>query len=182
MTEEGDFDIDIYGDDGNAYDGQDNTSSADHMNQETSNNTLHDSSNNNAGSIDTSGAKQDNEQNGAPQQITSTGNSDQSQMHLPKQAPVQQGVKRKEGADDRVKDPGATTAVLIQDLHWWNTEDDIRGWANQAECEDELKDITFNEHKVNGKSKGYVLRLPHFQDDDVLLIFTTGHDRCQLSC
>jgi hypothetical protein len=69
-------------------------------------------------------------------------------------APQQQGVKRKEGSDERPIDPGATTALLISDLHWWNTDDDVRGWINQAQCEDELKEITFSEHKVNGKSKG----------------------------
>lgn len=64
----------------------------------------------------------------------------------------QQGVKRK--GDDRPVDPGATSALTVSDLNWWNTDDDVRGWARQAHCEDELKDITFSEHKVNGKSKG----------------------------
>ncbi|OLN86089.1 hypothetical protein CCHL11_05253 [Colletotrichum chlorophyti] len=64
----------------------------------------------------------------------------------------QQGVKRK--GDDRPVDPGATTALMISELNWWNTDDDIRGYARAAHCEDELKDITFSEHKVNGKSKG----------------------------
>ena len=68
-------------------------------------------------------------------------------------APPPQGVKRKE-LDDRPSDPDATTALLISDLYWWTTDDDIRGWANQASSEDELKDVTFSEHKVNGKSKG----------------------------
>ncbi|TDZ31583.1 hypothetical protein C8035_v001508 [Colletotrichum spinosum] len=76
----------------------------------------------------------------------------------------QQGVKRKgddghgdeRHGDDRQVDPGATTAIMISDLNWWNTDDDIRGWCRQAQCEDELKDITFSEHKVNGKSKGQV--------------------------
>ncbi|KAJ5613738.1 hypothetical protein N7528_007392 [Penicillium herquei] len=63
------------------------------------------------------------------------------------------GVKRKE-YDDRPSDPDATTALLISDLTWWTTDDDIRGWVNQANSEDELKDVTFSEHKVNGKSKG----------------------------
>lgn len=66
----------------------------------------------------------------------------------------QQGVKRKEAPDDRPVDPGATSALLVGDLPWWSTDDDIRGMARQAACESELKDITFSEHKVNGKSKG----------------------------
>ena len=64
------------------------------------------------------------------------------------------GVKRKETPDDRHVDAGATTALLVSDLHWWTTEDDIRGWVNEADAEHDLKDISFNEHKVNGKSKG----------------------------
>ncbi|KAJ3576342.1 hypothetical protein NPX13_g3736 [Xylaria arbuscula] len=66
----------------------------------------------------------------------------------------QQGVKRKGESDDRPIDPGATHCLLLSDLNWWATDDDIRGWVAQASCEDELKDITFSEHKVNGKSKG----------------------------
>lgn len=88
------------------------------------------------------------------QKIKSTDESSHEILTIPKQAPQQQGVKRKEGSDDRPVDNGATSAILISDLHWWNTDDDVRGWINQAQCEDELKDITFSEHKVNGKSKG----------------------------
>lgn len=88
------------------------------------------------------------------QQIKSTDESSKNPINIPKQAPQQQGTKRKEGSDERVIDVGATEALMISELNWWNTDDDIRGWANQAQCEDELKDITFSEHKVNGKSKG----------------------------
>jgi hypothetical protein len=63
-------------------------------------------------------------------------------------------LKRKDGADDRYVDPGATTALFVSELHWWVNDDDVRGWTNQAQCEDELEEITFSEHKVNGKSKG----------------------------
>ena len=65
-----------------------------------------------------------------------------------------QGVKRKSGSDDRPIDPGATSAITVSELNWWDTDDDVRGWVVHAGCEDELKDITFSEHKVNGKSKG----------------------------
>ena len=88
------------------------------------------------------------------QQISSTSGPLNDQIQPPKQAPVQQGGKAKDGNDDRPVDPGATSAVVIADLHWWTTEDDIRGWSNQAGVEDELQEVTFNEHKVNGKSKG----------------------------
>lgn len=92
----------------------------------------------------------------AQQKIQTTDESGEV-LNIPKQAPQQQGVKRKGGSDDRPIDPGATTALLIAELHWWTTDDDIRGWINQAQVEDELKDITFSEHKVNGKSKGLVI-------------------------
>lgn len=93
--------------------------------------------------------------NDLAQKITSTDESAPDPVQLPKQAPQTQGLKRKDGVpDDRFVDPGATTALFVSDLHWWVNDDDVRGWANQSQCEDELEDITFSEHKVNGKSKG----------------------------
>ena len=91
----------------------------------------------------------------ATQAISSTAQPSAPQVQVPKQPPQQQGVKRKDSSSDhRPLDPGASAALIVSDLQWWNTEDDLRGWANQADAEDELKDVTFSEHKVNGKSKG----------------------------
>jgi hypothetical protein len=155
-TEDENFDLDIYGDGGN--ESTQETLNADSTADPSGSDALHST---NGLAHDDSGEHIESSRT-QTQQITSTGNSDQTQIQIPKQAPVQQGVKRKEGRDDdRPVDPGATSAILIQELHWWNHEDDIRGWANQAGCEDEIKDVTFNEHKVNGKSKGCVAFFHH---------------------
>lgn len=171
-TEEDNFDIDIYGDGGEDYQ-QDGDGAVEYKAQDSNELSL-DTSNNHAGQTTNGGlptAEEDTKattntydnskmSNGhttvgeGQQKIASTDGSSHDHLQPPKQAPQQQGVKRKEGSDDRLIDPGATTALFISDLHWWTTDDDIRGWVNQSECEDELREITFSEHKVNGKSKG----------------------------
>lgn len=72
-------------------------------------------------------------------------------------ASAPQGVKRKQDDDERPVDQQATNAVLLSEMQWWDNEDEIREWSQAADSEGELKDITFSEHKVNGKSKGSVL-------------------------
>lgn len=163
-TEEDNFDIDIYGDGGEDY--QQDGAGVENVQTEASRQpTTSHVSDPQPSSLSTtqtlvgshspsevkleSGSAQD-----VAQKIASTDDSGHNPVHLPKQAPQMQGLKRQDGSDDRNVDPGATTALFISDLHWWVTDDDIRGWANQSQCEDELDDITFSEHKVNGKSKG----------------------------
>lgn len=159
------FDIDIYGDTNTEQDGPfkkdeegdvkiEGIETA-HENVSEFNGTKHEDEHDDD-YVDIKVGSNDSDRMNGQQQIKSTDESGQDHLTIPKQAPQQQGVKRKEGSDDRPIDPGATTALLISELNWWNTDDDVRGWVNQAQVEDELKDITFSEHKVNGKSKGYV--------------------------
>ncbi|KAK4985966.1 hypothetical protein LTR66_003182 [Elasticomyces elasticus] len=194
MADEDNFDIDIYGDEGQDYLEQDNASTTqarevqdisnldgaqdnvnldepqDSVNVDEQQDPSHHESVNATEAGEAAGPDTDNASTNLEmlryependdsaittnQQIVSTVSSTIDQLQIPKQAPVQQGVKRKEGEDDRAVDPGATPALRLQDLQWWTTEDDLRGWANQCGCEDEVKEITFHEHKVNGKSKG----------------------------
>ena len=166
-----DFDIDIYGDD-SAQDYQDTAGQGAEVKQDDPSAMHTDShydeptASSSEIKVDTpdqkikhessqsAAANGDAHQENGTQQISSTSGSN-DQIQLPKQAPQQQGVKRKQGDDDeRPTDPGATAALMINDLNWWISEEDIRGWANQSGCEDELLEVTFNEHKVNGKSKG----------------------------
>ena len=107
--------------------------------------------------------------NDIAQKIASTDASASDPVALPKQAPQAQGISHENGSEDkRPVDPGASTALLVSDLHWWINDDDVRGWANQCRCEDELEEVTFSEHKVNGKSKGQVLsQISHDHSDAI---------------
>lgn len=87
-------------------------------------------------------------------------NGDNSQV----QSAVSSGFPQQPQSDGKGKEeqethsvdiePDATTAILVSELNWWTTDDDIRGWVNDTGHEDDLKNITFSEFKVNGKSKG----------------------------
>ncbi|KAI9778256.1 MAG: hypothetical protein M1839_008280 [Geoglossum umbratile] len=161
MAEEDNFDIDIYGDIDN------DPQPSDHYKKEDNEELIlddnyasinHDTNGavraKQEGAGDTKMANTSNEVLNGVQKIATSDGSSGVEQNPPKLPPQKQGVKRKEAPDSRTVEQNATTALFISDLHWWTTDDDIRGWINQAECEDELKDITFSEHKVNGKSKG----------------------------
>ncbi|KAK5940252.1 hypothetical protein PMZ80_007672 [Knufia obscura] len=151
MADDDNFDIDIYGD----GEGMDEDSKA-YIKEESEKRTKQNQ-------VDISKApsepkaKQESE---APSTSAATADTKADNSKHPEnedtkpRSTIQQGTKRKGESDERRIDAGATNALLISDLHWWTTEDDIREWAAEAGSEDELRDITFSEHKVNGKSKG----------------------------
>ncbi|PKY07839.1 hypothetical protein P168DRAFT_3248 [Aspergillus campestris IBT 28561] len=161
-TEDDNFDIDIYGDGGgyNAND-QGDYKPEEGNKQEDSDLILDAPDQTQSGAPSHSdGASESTVKNDGPnpngEHVTQSTTGTPQQQHTPSETPApQQGVKRKEH-DDRPSDPDATPALLVSDLYWWTTDDDVRGWVNEAGSEDELKDVTFSEHKVNGKSKGQV--------------------------
>ncbi|KAK3996517.1 hypothetical protein QBC44DRAFT_365640 [Cladorrhinum sp. PSN332] len=136
------FEIDVYGDAANDQTEQAGQSAANQTEQ---------SNENNADDRQYEG-DYDHHDNGGHEGAQSYQDSHDDKQPV---SPPKQGIKRKEGCDAE-PEPGATTALLISELNWWTTDDDVRGWAVQAGCEDSMKDITFSEHKVNGKSKGQV--------------------------
>lgn len=61
-----------------------------------------------------------------------------------------------DGADQSASqvDSHATSAIKLAELHWWTTEEHVRAFVASAGVESSLKEISFGEHKINGKSKG----------------------------
>ena len=155
-AEDDNFDIDIYG--------EDETTAVQEDNQQEAEHDL---------TIDEHVAQTDGSADTRPRESTTPANNQPStdEQTSTRTLQPQQGTKRKspdqddgdfnedeadtnQEQDERPIDPGATHALLISDLHWYTTEDEIRGWAASSHSESELRDLTFSEHKVNGKSKG----------------------------
>lgn len=165
MAEDDNFDIDIYGDET----GQDEYSGEQAADGQYQQDTYDGA---NAGGKPASGAVEGNtydsnqydDTNGHGEaaavdhaedmKVESTEDTRSSTVQASDSTPAPPSRKRKGSMDERPVDQNATNAILLNELHWWITEDEVRGWCNRSGAEEELKDLTFNEHKVNGKSKG----------------------------
>jgi hypothetical protein len=162
MAEEDNFDIDIYGDETGqeSFETKENFDGKEDFNGNGSGEGSYNYDNNQESEAGGGAENQFGQENGSnsikaePKDSSVTMDDTNSSTTIqPSSEPPSQGVKRK-GMDDRLVDPSSTNAIQITELHWWVTEDDLRGWCANAGCEDVVREITFNEHKVNGKSKG----------------------------
>ncbi len=154
-AEEDNFDIDLYGegeDGGNGDEAQ--HVDGDYYDEDEHTFTIEDDTQPEPSSVQKVNSNPDPISHDAPTGPKNHTSSNVKQKEGTPMSVSSQGVKRKGSPNDLSLESGATTALMLSDLHWWITEDDIRGWVDQAGAEDDLKEVTFSEHKVNGKSKG----------------------------
>ena len=159
-----DFDFEIYGDETNPDYNQESTETANGAATETPDAGAVGGEESNYDESYNYGSEQNQQGNGAGERgegDTTDANGQQYEqndraLNADQAGTPQQGTKRKSPTDEEPLEPGAVQALIVGELDWWVTDDVLRGWAVACAIEPQLKDVTFSEHKVNGKSKGNV--------------------------
>jgi hypothetical protein len=147
MAEDDTFDIDIYGDDGqdqaqpDHQDGDDLIFDDDELAPQTTTEKPSHATNGTT-SQDTPSA---------PQGTKRKAQDDEDDSGQTQQAST---PSQTNNTQNTAIDPSAMPALRLAELHWWTTEEDVRAFCARAGVEGELREITFGEHKINGKSRG----------------------------
>ncbi|KAI9281077.1 hypothetical protein BY458DRAFT_430117 [Sporodiniella umbellata] len=103
--------------------------------------------------------KHNEEQKPGSQKIQTTTQAYQVHRHQPQHQQVPTSLTQLRGISNQ-----PTSSIYLGELHWYTTDNDVREPLKKAQLIEHLKELTFFENKMNGKSKGIVFL--KFENED----------------